>query len=441
METIVALATAPLKSALALIRVSGDDAFAISSQLFSKSLQNIDKPTLKHGTISSDGKVIDDVVLLCYPAEKSMTGEPVIEVSCHGSMLIANQIINAYLAKGARYAKPGEFTMRAFLNGKMDLIEAEAVNDLINASTEAAKDLSLKSLSGQASSMFVPVKDRIASLLALLETNIDFPEYEDIEQASFAEVMGECATIMDELSSLIKQGEEGRIVKEGVKIAILGEPNVGKSSILNALLGEDKAIVTAIPGTTRDIVEGELSIKGIPVKLLDTAGIRESSDLVERIGIDKSLQAKETADIIVVVLDASSAPSAKDQELLKSCDPTKTIVVYNKSDLSNVKEDGKIYISAKEKEVEPLKNAILDHLHLSDASFLTPSLSNDRQLGLLRKIYASLGQAKSDAEKEVGIDLVSSSLLEAYNLSRELLGLDPTLDLTDEIFSRFCVGK
>ncbi len=441
METIVALATAPLKSALALIRVSGDDAFAISSQLFSKSLQNIDKPTLKHGTISSDGKVIDDVVLLCYPAEKSMTGEPVIEVSCHGSMLIANQIINAYLAKGARYAKPGEFTMRAFLNGKMDLIEAEAVNDLINASTEAAKDLSLKSLSGQASSMFVPVKDRIASLLALLETNIDFPEYEDIEQASFAEVMGECATIMDELSSLIKQGEEGRIVKEGVKIAILGEPNVGKSSILNALLGEDKAIVTAIPGTTRDIVEGELSIKGIPVKLLDTAGIRESSDLVERIGIDKSLQAKETADIIVVVLDASSAPSAKDQELLKSCDPTKTIVVYNKSDLSNVKEDGKIYISAKEKEVEPLKNAILDHLHLSEASFLTPSLSNDRQLGLLRKIYASLGQAKSDAEKEVGIDLVSSSLLEAYNLSRELLGLDPTLDLTDEIFSRFCVGK
>lgn len=441
METIVALATAPLKSALTLIRVSGDDAFAISSQLFSKSLQNIDKPTLKHGTISSDGKVIDDVVLLCYPAKKSMTGEPVIEVSCHGSMLIANQIINAYLAKGARYAKPGEFTMRAFLNGKMDLIEAEAVNDLINASTEAAKDLSLKSLSGQASSMFVPVKDRIASLLALLETNIDFPEYEDIEQASFAEVMGECATIMDELSSLIKQGEEGRIVKEGVKIAILGEPNVGKSSILNALLGEDKAIVTAIPGTTRDIVEGELSIKGIPVKLLDTAGIRESSDLVERIGIDKSLQAKETADIIVVVLDASSAPSAKDQELLKSCDPTKTIVVYNKSDLSNVKEDGKIYISAKEKEVEPLKNAILDHLHLSDASFLTPSLSNDRQLGLLRKIYASLGQAKSDAEKEVGIDLVSSSLLEAYNLSRELLGLDPTLDLTDEIFSRFCVGK
>ena len=441
METIVALATAPLKSALALIRISGDRSFAISSQLFSKSLQNIDKPTLKHGTISDNGKVIDDVVLLCYPAEKSMTGEPVIEVSCHGSMLIANQIINAYLAKGARYAKPGEFTMRAFLNGKMDLIEAEAVNDLINASTEAAKDLSLKSLSGQASSMFVPVKDRIASLLALLETNIDFPEYEDIEQASFAEVMGECATIMDELSSLIKQGEEGRIVKEGVKIAILGEPNVGKSSILNALLGEDKAIVTAIPGTTRDIVEGELSIKGIPVKLLHTAGIRESSDLVERIGIDKSLQAKETADIIVVVLDASSAPSAKDQELLKSCDPTKTIVVYNKSDLSNVKEDGKIYISAKEKEVEPLKNAILDHLHLSDASFLTPSLSNDRQLGLLRKIYASLGQAKSDAEKEVGIDLVSSSLLEAYNLSRELLGLDPTLDLTDEIFSRFCVGK
>lgn len=441
METIVALATAPLKSALALIRVSGDDSFAISSQLFSKSLQNIDKPTLKHGTISDNGKVIDDVVLLCYPAEKSMTGEPVVEVSCHGSMLIANQIINAFLSRGARYAKPGEFTMRAFLNGKMDLIEAEAVNDLINASTEGAKELSLKSLNGQASSLFVPVKERIASLLALLETNIDFPEYEDIEQASFAEVVKECDSIMTELSSLIKQGEEGRIVKEGVKIAILGEPNVGKSSILNALIGEDKAIVTAIPGTTRDIVEGELSIKGIPVKLLDTAGIRESSDEVERIGIDKSLQAKDNADLIVVVLDASAAPNKKDQELLDSCDPNKTIVVYNKADLSDVKDDGKIYISAKQKEVEPLKKAILDHLHLSDTSFLTPSLSNDRQLGLLRKIYASLEQAKADAEKEIGIDLVSSSLLDAYNQSRELLGLDPTLDLTDEIFSRFCVGK
>lgn len=441
METIVALATPPLKSALALIRVSGNDAFSISSQLFSKSLQNIVKPTLKHGVLSWKNQEIDDVVLLCYPAEKSMTGEPVIEVSCHGSMLIANQIINAYLSSGARYAKPGEFTLRAFLNGKMDLVEAEAVNDLINASTEAAKDLSLKSLKGEASSLFAPVKDRIASLLALLETNIDFPEYEDIEQASFSEVSRECASIMDDLSSLIRGGEEGKIVKEGIKIAILGEPNVGKSSLLNALLGEDKAIVTAIPGTTRDVVEGEFSIGGIPIKLLDTAGIRESDNEVERIGIGKSLQAKESADLIVVVLDASSVPSDKDETLLKDCDPDKTIVVYNKVDLSKPKEDGKIYISAKRNEVEPLKKAIIDHLHLSDSSFSSPSLSNDRQLGLLRQVYACLVQAKNDAEAEVGIDLVSSSLLNAYNLSRELLGLDPTLDLTDEIFSRFCVGK
>ncbi len=441
MEPIIALATPPLKGALALIRVSGDGVFALAQKLFDKPLGPIEKPSLLHGRIMGKDGPIDDVVLLCYPKGKSMTGEEVVEVSCHGSMLIANQIVEAFASLGARYANPGEFTMRSYLNGKMDLVEAEAVNDLINAQTEAGKKLALLSLSGEASKAFKPVLERIASLMALLETNIDFPEYEDIEVASMEKVIAECSAIQKELSRLIKEGQEGRYVKEGLKIAILGEPNVGKSSILNALLGEEKAIVTALPGTTRDIVEGELSIRGIPVRLLDTAGLRDSEDVIERIGIEKSMKAKEEADLVLVVLDASKPLNEEEKALLESCDEGKTIVCFNKSDKLSDKDGDKLYISALNGQVEPLREAIVEKIGLNDFSFSTPSLSNNRQLGLLKAIYEDLTEAIEGAKSGIGIALVSSSLLHAYNKGRALLGLDPTLDLAEEIFSRFCVGK
>ena len=437
MEPIIALATPPLKSALALIRVSGDGCFDIASKLSGKTIGSSPDRELLHAKLSYDGKQLDDVMLLVYPKSKSMTGEEVVEVSCHGSMLIANQIIDAFIALGARYAKRGEFTMRSYLNGKMGLVEAESVNDLINAPTELAKDLALKSLNGEASQRFAPIKDRISALLATIETSIDFPEYKDTADLAVSSVLCESRKIKEDLSSLIKDSEDGRYVKEGVKVAILGEPNVGKSSLLNALLGEQKAIVTPIPGTTRDVVEGELSIHGTPIKLLDTAGLRESDDEVEK--IRKSVEAVEECDLAILLIDQDTTEE-QIESLKRLSSGKKTLLVYNKTDISKAPENC-VGISAKEGDVNALKEAIFSCLSLSPASLSAASLSSKRQLSLLKRIDADLSSAIEGAESEQTLDLVSIPLLDAYNACRELLGLDPTLDLQDEIFSRFCVGK
>lgn len=439
MEPIIALATPPLKSALALIRVSGDGCFEIASELAGKPVGLSGQRELLHAKLSYDGKQLDDVMLLVYPKSKSMTGEEVVEVSCHGSMLIANEIIDAFIALGARYAKRGEFTMRSYLNGKMGLVEAESVNDLINAPTELAKDLALKSLNGEASQRFAPIKDRISALLATIETSIDFPEYKDTADLAVSSVLCESRKIKEDLSSLIKDGEDGRYVKEGVKVAILGEPNVGKSSLLNALLGEQKAIVTPIPGTTRDVVEGELSIHGIPIKLLDTAGLRESDDEVEKIGIRKSVEAVEECDLAILLIDQDTTEE-QIESLKRLSSGKKTLLVYNKTDISKAPENC-VGISAKEGDVNALKEAIFSCLSLSPASLSAASLSSKRQLSLLKRIDNDLSSAIEGAESEQTLDLVSIPLMDAYNACRELLGLDPTLDLQDEIFSRFCVGK
>lgn len=439
MEPIIALATPPLKSALALIRVSGDGCFEIASELAGKPVGLSGQRELLHAKLSYDGKQLDDVMLLVYPKSKSMTGEEVVEVSCHGSMLIANEIIDAFIALGARYAKRGEFTMRSYLNGKMGLVEAESVNDLINAPTELAKDLALKSLNGEASQRFAPIKDRISALLATIETSIDFPEYKDTADLAVSSVLCESRKIKEDLSSLIKDSEDGRYVKEGVKVAILGEPNVGKSSLLNALLGEQKAIVTPIPGTTRDVVEGELSIHGIPIKLLDTAGLRESDDEVEKIGIRKSVEAVEECDLAILLIDQDTTEE-QIESLKRLSSGKKTLLVYNKTDISKAPENC-VGISAKEGDVNALKEAIFSCLSLSPASLSAASLSSKRQLSLLKRIDNDLSSAIEGAESEQTLDLVSIPLMDAYNACRELLGLDPTLDLQDEIFSRFCVGK
>lgn len=439
MEPIIALATPPLKSALALIRVSGDGCFEIASELAGKPVGLSGQRELLHAKLSYDGKQLDDVMLLVYPKSKSMTGEEVVEVSCHGSMLIANEIIDAFIALGARYAKRGEFTMRSYLNGKMGLVEAESVNDLINAPTELAKDLALKSLNGEASQRFAPIKDRISALLATIETSIDFPEYKDTADLAVSSVLCESRKIKEDLSSLIKDSEDGRYVKEGVKVAILGEPNVGKSSLLNALLGEQKAIVTPIPGTTRDVVEGELSIHGIPIKLLDTAGLRESDDEVEKIGIRKSVEAVEECDLAILLIDQDTTEE-QIESLKRLSSGKKTLLVYNKTDISKAPENC-VGISAKEGDVNALKETIFSCLSLSPASLSAASLSSKRQLSLLKRIDNDLSSAIEGAESEQTLDLVSIPLMDAYNACRELLGLDPTLDLQDEIFSRFCVGK
>ena len=442
-ETIVALATAPLKSALHIIRVSGDDCFDIVSKCFSKDIRDIKERTLLVGHILDGEKIVDEVVVAIYKGPKSFTGEDLVEIICHGSVLIANEIISLLLSKGARLATNGEYTSRAFLHERIDLVQAEAINDVINATTKEAKELSMLSLKGETSKLILPLKKRIADILSLIEVNIDYPEYEDIEVANKDNVISIVDELVPQIDKLVNEGEKGLIIKEGIKVSLVGKPNVGKSSLLNALLGENKAIVTDIAGTTRDIVEGEINLNGVVLHLLDTAGIRDVDDKVESIGVNKSKDAIKESDLVIVLLDASNKLDDQDKEILDLVKDVPHIIAYNKIDKAS---DNKLFkdaicISALNNDITPLKNAVYERLGLKDETFKTPSLNNTRQLGLLKNVKESLWNAKEDALNDLPIDLVSVSLHDAYNATLEILGEYNQTDISKEIFSRFCVGK
>lgn len=441
MKTIVALATAPLRSALAIIRVSGDDAFMIVSKCFSNDITDIKERTLLHGNIVDDKRVVDEVVLAIYKGPKSFTGEDLVEIICHGSVLIANEIIELLIKYGATYAVNGEYSSRAFLNNKIDLVQAEAINDVINATTKEAKELSILSLKGNTSELIKPIKKRIADVISLIEVNIDFPEYEDIEVANKGHVISLTDELVPVIDSLVKDGQKGLIIKEGIKVALVGKPNVGKSSLLNALLGESKAIVTDVAGTTRDIVEGEINLSGVVLHLLDTAGIRESKDQIENIGVSKSLDTIKKADLVIILLDASNKLDKEDEEIISLCKDVPHIIVYNKADKITSKDDDKLYISALNNDVSKLKEEIYKVLGIEEKTFKTPSLNNVRQLGLLQNAKESLLKAKEDAINDLPVDLLSVSLMDAYNAILEILGEYNQRDISKEIFSRFCVGK
>ena len=354
-------------------------------------------------------------------------------------MIIANQIVSLCIKNGCRYALNGEYTNRAFLNKKLDLIEAEAVNDVINATSIEAKKLSLMSLKGQTSNLVEPIRTKIADILSLIEVNIDYPEYEDVEVVTKEKILTELSKISAELKDLIKNGYKGNIIKDGVKIAIVGKPNAGKSSLLNALLNEDKAIVTAIPGTTRDIVEGTILINGVTLYFKDTAGIRESDDIIENQGILKSKKAILEADLVLYIVD--STDENEDESILESIKNKEVVKVYNKNDLSNIiKEDG-ISISALNKDIQVLKNEIYIRLNLTNDNYVNPSINNMRDLGLLEKIEKELSSAVNLTKNDCALDLISINLTNAYALVLELLGLSNDCDISQEIFSRFCVGK
>lgn len=439
LEPIVALATPPLKSALAVIRISGDGCFDIVSKMFSRKIVLEGKNKIFVGDILDNDELVDEVVLLAYKGPYSFTGEDSIEIICHGSMIIANQIVSLCIKNGCRYALNGEYTNRAFLNKKLDLIEAEAVNDVINATSIEAKKLSLMSLKGQTSNLVEPIRVKIADILSLIEVNIDYPEYEDVEVVTKEKILTELSKISAELKDLIKNGYKGNIIKDGVKIAIVGKPNAGKSSLLNTLLNEDKAIVTAIPGTTRDIVEGTILINGVTLYFKDTAGIRESDDIIENQGILKSKKAILEADLVLYIVD--STDEKEDESILESIKNKEVVKVYNKNDLSNViKEDG-ISISALNKDIQVLKNEIYTRLNLTNDNYVNPSINNMRDLGLLEKIEKELSSAVNLTKNDCALDLISINLTNAYALVLELLGLSNDCDISQEIFSRFCVGK
>lgn len=437
-ETIVALATPPLKSALGIVRLSGDDVFEVVSKCFSKDLRDIKEKTILYGHIIDNNEKIDDVVLLAYKGPKSFTGEDSIEIICHGSPLIYKQIIETCIKNGARMATNGEFSSRAYMHNKIDLVQAEAINDVINATTKEAKNLNLLSLDGKTSDLIKPIKTRIADILSLIEVNIDYPEYEDIEVANKDKIIEVVDELIPQIDVLVDDGQKAKIINEGVKVALVGKPNVGKSSLLNAFLGEDRAIVTDVAGTTRDVVEGHANIDGVVLHLFDTAGIRDSSDKIESIGIEKSKKTIKEADIVVVVLDSSNDLDDEDKQILEYTKEYNPIVVYNKDD--NSKSD-KLSISALNNQIEPLIKEIKERIGIDEKSFSKPALNNTRQLGLLSKAKESLLRAKEDASNDLTVDLIATSLFDAYTAILEILGEANQIDLSKEIFSRFCVGK
>ena len=355
-------------------------------------------------------------------------------------MLIANEVISLIISKGARLAQRGEFSSRAYYNNKIDLIQAEAIMSMVEATSIEAKKLALYSLEGDTSKLIKPLIDKLADILSNIEVNIDYPEYLDIEEVTFDKVKKECTLISNEIDKLLNQSKKSQYIISGIKVALVGLPNTGKSSLLNAFLNQEKAIVTDIPGTTRDIVEGNINLNGLPLHLLDTAGIRESNNKVEQIGIEKSTKSIEEADLVIMVCDASREMNDEEKEILSKIKDKNYLIVYNKADLINHKDDDKLYISALNKDITPLKNKILNLFNLTSKD-ITPSLCSSRQIGLLNKARDNLIKANEDALNNLSIDLISVSIKEAYDALKEIVGLSVNTDLSEEIFSRFCVGK
>lgn len=436
-NTIVSLITPPLMGAIAVIRISGDDALSIAQTIFSRKITNPN--TAVFGNIIDGKEVIDQVIITFFKAPHSFTGEDVIEISCHGSMLIAKQIITLIIAKGARLAERGEFSSRAYFNNKIDLVQAEAINSLINANTIESKQLALYSLQGNTSSLLYPLINDLADILSHIEVNIDYPEYQDIEQLTTQEVIDKCQSIRETIESLLSQSKKSQYIVNGIKVALIGLPNTGKSSLLNAFLNQEKAIVTNIPGTTRDIVEGDINLNGLPLHLLDTAGIHDSTNLVEKIGIERSQQTIENADLIIMVVDGSKPLTKEEKDLIKKIKDKTHFIVYNKSDLFD-DHSNRICISAKNKDITQLKDAILKQFNIS-AKDITPSLCSAREYGLLSSSLNNLNKAFEDAKNNISLDLISISIKEAYDNLREIVGQTVNIDLSEEIFSRFCVGK
>ena len=446
-DTIVAISTTKGVGAISIIRLSGSESIDIINKVFTKNLSNVDSHTIHYGHIKDKEEIIDEVLVSIMRAPKTFTREDIIEINCHGGIAPTNKVLEVLLKNGARLAEPGEFTKRAFLNGRIDLLEAEATMDLISSATDKARKISINTLTGETSNLIKDLRSDLVGIISNIEVNIDYPEYEDIEVLTNEKLLPSIKEFKEKLAYIIKKSEDSKIVKEGIKVGIIGKPNVGKSSLLNSLLEEEKAIVTDIPGTTRDIVEGKLVLDGIILNIIDTAGIRETEDIVEKIGVERSLSIINSSDLVIFILNNNEILSEEEKELLNRLEDKKKIIVVNKIDLeSNLDKsilDNYIEISVKEgtginkvkEEIKRLFN--IGELETSDMTYL----SNARSISLLHKTMNSIEEAMNEIQLCSPIDIVEFSLKDAWNSLGEVIGETYTDELLDELFSRFCLGK
>lgn len=441
-DTIVAIATPLADGAISIIRVSGEHAIAYVNQVFDKDLHSVHANSITYGFIKDPyiNETVDEVLVSVFHAPKTFTCEDVVEINCHGGRFITKQVLQLVIAQGARLAQPGEFTQRAFLNGRIDLTQAEAVMDLIEADNKANARLAMQGIKGSVRTLLEPLLVNMLDIIANIEVNIDYPEYDDVEQLSSDVLLPKAKRWMEDINAILAKAESGKIIKEGINTAIIGKPNVGKSSLLNALLEEEKAIVTDIEGTTRDIVEGSIHLQGITLNLIDTAGIRETDDVVEKIGIERSRKAIDEAQLILLVIDASKPQDAHDQALLSLTEGKQRLLVYNKIDQAEIEQEG-ICVSASLGNIDSLLHALHNLYEQHVVVLQEPTLSNDRQISKMMSARNHMDKAIKAMQEGIQPDLVELDIQEAYKNLKEILGEYHREDLLDALFSNFCLGK
>ena len=447
-DTIAAISTALGVGAISIIRVSGVDSINIVNKIFTKDLTNVESHTIHYGYIMDNNKKIDEVLVSVMRNPRTFTTEDIVEINCHGGIATTNKILELLLENGARLAEPGEFTKRAFLNGRIDLVEAEGIMDLISSKTEKARAISINRVSGETSNLINNLRDKLVHMISNIEVNIDYPEYDDIEVITNEKILPPLKNIKEEITNLINKSEDGKLIEEGIKVVIVGKPNVGKSSLLNQLLEEEKAIVTDIAGTTRDIVEGKIILNGIILNIIDTAGIRETDNVVEKIGVEKSINLIDNSDLVILILNNNEELDEEELELLNKIKDKKNIILVNKTDLDNKLDYNKIpenYIKISVKNnigINDLKQRIielfnLENLETNDMTYL----NNKREINLLKESLKSINNAINSINNEEPIDIVELELKNTWESLGEIIGESYKEELIDEMFKRFCLGK
>ncbi len=441
-DIIVAIATSRLEAAISLIRLSGKGSIEFVQQFFTGKIINKESHTITYGYIQDQGKKVDEVLVNIYRGKKTFTGEEMVEINCHGGIFITQKVLNVCLKYGARLAQRGEFSKRAFLNGRIDLSQAEAISDLISAKNDYASELALKGIQGNISHFIEDLREDLIQIITQIEVNIDYPEYEDVEELTAQKLLPRSEQLQAKMDKIIDASKNVHLLKDGISTVIIGRPNVGKSSLLNALLQEDKAIVTDIAGTTRDIVEGSIRLDNIVLNMIDTAGIRETNDVVESIGVNKSKELIKRADLVLLVIDGSKPLTKEDEALLELSKDTTRIIVLNKEDQGTNNDLDGITISAKQNHIQPLIDKIKEMFALGKITSGTEDiLANARQIQLLEKAKQSLQIAIDAMHQSIPTDLIVEDLYDSWENLKEILGEQAKEDLLDELFKRFCIGK
>ena len=457
-DTIAAISTAPGEGAIGIVRISGEDAIRIADEVYrlkEKRLNEQPSHTIHYGHIvdPKNDEVIDEVMVTVLRAPKTFTREDIVEINCHGGIVAINRILQLVLRMGARLAEPGEFTKRAFLNGRIDLSQAEAVMDLIRAKTDKSMQMAMRQLDGELSKLIQNLRQEILNTLAQVEVNIDYPEYDDVEEMTLQLLREKTQQVSQGIRALLNTASQGKILRDGLKTAIVGRPNVGKSSLLNVLLREEKAIVTDIAGTTRDTIEEYVNVRGVPLQLIDTAGIRETDDVVERIGVERSRKALNEADFVLLILNQSEELMDEDLRLLEQTKDFKRIILLNKTDLPTKIDMGKVKEFATDSEIvttSMLKKEGIDQLEEKIADYFFQGkmnerdatyLSNTRHIALLEKAEQALQEVANGVEMGMPVDLIQIDFTRAWDLLGEITGDTVQDELLTQLFSQFCLGK